>query len=202
MLRASCTSTFVGGKRNKFFTLSAQFVESDPYGREIKSFGGLFSHSSFLGLTATKKTFQWIQERIQDRFTCLFSVLTHPTLLAHIPPFRFEAWHRQPFWHFMLGNVPWTNPFCVPKWLFGCLCFSPSVWMAPSLLTRWSSCFTSYQEMPANSGLSAQYLSCPHFGTKPCWVRNTVPVLYKICWHLCDSDHLSSRGRKLELSAL
>lgn len=202
MLCASCTSTFVGGKRNKFFTLSAQFVESDPYGREIILLCRTLLPFLLSRSHSYKKIFQWIQERIQDRFTCLFSVLTHPTLLAHIPPFRFDAWHRQPFWHFMFGNVPSTNPFCVPKWLFGCLYFSPSVWMAPSLLTRWSSCFTSYREMPANFGLSAQYLSCPHFGTKPCWVRNTVPVLYKICWHLCDSDHLSSRGRKLELSAL
>lgn len=200
----SCTSTFVGGKRNNFFTLSAQFVESDPHGREI-----ILLCRTLLPLLLSrihsskkKKIFQWIQERIQDRFTYLFSVLTHPTLLAHIPPFRFAAWHRQPFWHFMLGNVPSTNPFCVPKWLFGCLCFSPSAWMAPGLLTRWSSCLTSYREMSANFGLSAQYLSCPHFGTKPCWVRNTASVLYKICWHLCDSDHLSTRGRKLGLSAL
>lgn len=62
--------------------------------------------------------------------------------------------------------------------------------------------FTSHPAMPANFGHSAQYLSCPHFGMKPHWVRNTASVLCWICWHLCGSDHLNSGGRKLELSAL
>lgn len=174
MLWASRTSTSVGGKSNHFFTLSAQFVESGPCGRVIILFCRTLLPLIPLCLTAMKKSFSGSRKRSKTEMF-VFSVSSSHATRAYP---SLQVWRLDTFWHFMLGNVPSTNPFCVPEWLLGCLCFSPSVWMAPGLLTRWSSSFTSHTETPANFGHSAQYLSCPHFATKPCWLRNTASVLY------------------------
>lgn len=170
MLRASCTSTSVGGKRNNFFTVSAQFVESDPCGREI-----ILLCRNLLPLIPSRshsyeKNFQWIQERIQDRFFMFgFGVSSSHTTCTYpsLQVWRLDTGNRSDIScletclqqiHFVPLNDCWLlilQPICLDG-------------TRPAYKVIFQFHFTSHPEMPANFGHSAQYLSCTHFGTKPC----------------------------------
>lgn len=75
--------------------------------------------------------------------------------------------------------------------------------MAQGPLTRWTSSFTTLHILWCKPILCTLYNSSALTLVQgPAASETLLLCFYQICWHLCGSDHLNSRGRNPYLSAL